>query len=79
MPIDPLCDVDHPDERAACGNKGDKAVNRDVLNGGGIVLYAVRGVGCALRVMIRKRETLSVAQELGPKIQDHPFTRKGPQ
>src|SRR5438874_2554844 len=77
LPIDLGRNVDHPDNGEGRGNKGSYSVDGDELDRRSVVLNAVRGVSGASRIVVRERQPLQVAQELGTEVQDELLTGVG--
>ena len=69
LPVDARRDVDHPGQGEGRADEGHEAVDGNGLDGRGIVLDAVGGIGRALRVVVHEREALDVAEELTPEAQ----------
>ena len=74
-PIDPQSDIEHGGDRENRGEKGDYAVDGNVLNGCGIVLDPVNRIGGALHVVIRERKSLGMwRKSLRAKIEEQLFS-----
>ena len=79
LPVDPRDHDDHADERQRRRHHRNEAVEGDALDGIGVVLNAVGRIAGAAAVVVRERQALDVAEQLGAEILQQLLARVGVQ
>ena len=79
LPVDPGNDDDHADQRERRRDHRDEAVERDALDRVSVVLNAIGRVAGAAAVVVRERQPLDMAEQLGAKVLQQTFRGVGVQ
>ena len=79
LPGDSDRDVEHRRHRETRADEGNDGVDRNRLDGRRVVLQAVDGLRGTPSVVKQERQSLDVAENLAPQLQEEPFPRVRPQ